>query len=252
MRIGVLLLGFLFLLSVGCGGGRSEERSLVFLQTPPPAVEWTYVPDSTATPWPTFTPVPTPTLMPTPWPTVTPTLVPTATPVPERTRVANSAGGVSPVLPDDGVVQASPMLVPTPTPYGWLGAGRMRFDRQVLLPLQVLELPDYIASPDWSRLPSPARVISRTTKMAFWLVIFDPSGLEREYTEMGYVRWMDVTPGLEPLVMFEKEVELTFDIPYFFVALGDRKPGFWKPGVYRVEFLTDVYELVVDWEFEVR
>ena len=208
---------------------------------------WVYTPVPTATPWPTFTlaptQTPTPTLMPTATPRPTNTSAPTAPPTPTLESVAFT---LSPT--------GQPALVQEllPTPYGKLWNGPAYFDRQSVFPLQVSEPPGFLMEGDLERLPEPSKVISRTTRYILWVVAYDMSDAPEDYTLDGRVRWLDVTPGLDPLLMMENEVRLSKTESFFFSGMGRDTPGFWTPGVYRTELLDDRLETVLGWTFEVK
>ena len=200
----------------------------------------------TSTPWPTFTPLPTPTLTPVP-PTPTPTVVwPTFTPLPTEPALPV-------VLGTPAVATEVPVTrMPTPTPYGRYPGEELFFLQQSVFPLQVGEFPDYVIEGRWDELPKAYEVISSRAKFVAWVVLFDSSKMEVDSEVRGFVRWMDVTPGWEPIVMLENEVVLTKELSVFYTALGNVRPGVWNNGVYRVVFLDKGLNEVVSWDFEVR
>ncbi len=262
MRSGLACaLAFLLLLVLlGCGGGdepgRVEPAAVAALPTPTEA--WVYVPAATATPWPTFTPVPTPTLTPTPalvptW-TPAPTRAPTPVPSPKPTVEPTSVPVVLPAEEPGEVLEPPPTgaRAPTPTPYGKIWRGEFFFELQTFFPVQVDEVPQYLNDGAWEMLPEPSEFVSRFSKFLYWVVVFDPSEADDDFLMDGFIRWTDVTPGRDSLVMLERGVELSKSMPFFFTGLGRKTPGLWQPGQYRVDLLDDRYEPVVGWAFEVR
>ena len=193
----------------------------------------------TATPWPTFTPAPTATPVPTPVPTQRP--APTATPWPRYSAE-----------PEATVPAGSVPPVPAPTPYGKLQGGLVFLEKQALSAFWGGDLPDYLRGKEWDRMPEPARVVSTDTRYMLWVVVFDFTQAEPGYEMRGFVRWRSVPPGVAPVVMFETPITVSARSPFFYHGLGRDAPGVWRPGFYRVEFLDDRYQVVVDADFEVR
>ena len=228
----------------------------------PPAVLYGLSP--TATAYPTFTPMPTATLTPTPRPTLTP--APTATPEPPRVEVppATPEGGLAtpeaPAVPEDGETtpaaagdgDAVDLPGGVPLDYGQLYNAPVRLLAQSLLPLQRPDVPDYLKRGEWQRLPESAQVVSQRTPYLAWYVVFDMSEAPMDFLMEGWVRWISFYPGLEPLVVHETGVRLAYNESLFYVGLGHEDGGRWRPGKYRVEFLDDRFDSVVDWDFEVR
>ena len=263
-------LGLVFALGCGEYGGESPVvDSGEVLLSPPPS--WVYTPGPTATQWPTFTPVPTPTLTPTPM--VVPTRVPTSTLFPTSTPILSPEPPVStlavvptpfvegatvvpqPVETPPAVVETPEVeveLTPSPTPYGKVWNHDFFFWQQSLFPLQSSVVPDYLNNREWEKLPRPAEFISRSTRYVIWVVVFDGSQADPDFVMNGFVRWTQLPPVGDSLVMLENPVELSPTFPFFYAGLGTDTPGFWMIGSYRVDLLDDRYEPVVGWTFEVR
>ena len=85
-----------------------------------------------------------------------------------------------------------------------------------------------------------------------WGVFFDTGEAEEDFEMVGIVRWVDRDTPLGELVMYESEVTISKEEPFFYSGLGDEGARLWRPGFYRVEFLDDRDILSVAWEFEVR
>ena len=229
-----------------------------------------YAMSPTATAYPTFTPVPTPTLTPTPVPTATP--APTSTPEPPRVETplatpeallegtgATAVPGATTVVDapsaTPGGEEGSGALVePTPVPevYGQLYNAPVRLLAQSLMALQRADLPAYLKQGEWRRLPESAQVVSQRTPYVFWYVMFDVSEAPRDFRMDGWVRWLSYLGDLPPLVMHETSVRLSNREPLFYVGLGTDAGGLWRPGKYRMQFLDDRFDPVVEWDFEVR
>ena len=242
------------------GPGVSSVRSLGVLYTPP----------ATATPWPTFTPVPPP----------SPTVLPTATPVsvllveapravpsgpvsPPPTGAqeaavpvpaAVSGGGPSAAAPDGSFSSSTPVPSPSPSPvpYGKVPGEEVYFYQQSFFPLQVSRLPERLRSGNPDVWPRTVKVVSAGTRYVVWAVAFDVSSAPDDFVLEGFVRWTDVTPGLDPLIMLESPKRISKVERLFYTGLGRGTPGFWKRGSYRVEFMDDEFESFLSWEFEVR
>ncbi len=239
------------LLVLGCGPEPGPvSRTGPVATMPPETVVWSYTPAPTSTAWPTFTPVPTP--IPTAVPPPSPTSGPTPTPWPTQEAVATPEPGVTalPVL----VLTPAPERAPTPapTPYGKLPGAPVFFEAQTFFPLQKPELPERLRMGDTGNWPIPEEVVSQTTRFVVWAVSFDVSQVGDDFFMEGYVRWHQVTPTLEPLLMRETPVRLSKEMPFFYTGLGRTTPGFWNPGVYRLELLDMEYNSLVGWTFEVR
>ena len=247
-RLLPVMLFFSLLLALGCGplgrgqgssdpGGGPLAGSFSPAGSPSGDV---YALPPTATAWPTFTPAPTPPPAPPLAPTQTP--VPTATAWPRMPSVLvsrpSSSGGPTPEI--------------SPTPYGKLHGGDVFLERQVLSVFRGGDLPAYLLSRDWDSLPPPARVVSSDTRYMLWVVVFDFTQAEPDYRMPGFVRWWSFRPGVEPAMMLEAPMTVSAGSPFFYHGLGRDEPGLWTPGRYRVEFLDDRYQLVVDADFEVR
>ena len=247
-RHAVLLLIFLpVLLLPGCGGAGPEPPvgSPEGGGPPPGGAAGSYSQPSTATPWPTFTPVPTLTPVPAPAPTQTP--LPTATLWP--IRPSGLAGLTLP--PGDVALTPGAPGVP-PTPYGKLPDAWVFLDKQALTAFWGGPLPEYLQARQWDRLPAPVELVSTDTRYMLWVVVFDFRQAEPDYEMRGYVRWLNLLPDADPLVMFESPMTVSSASPFFFHGLGGDEPGLWSPGLYRVEFLDDRHRVVVDADFEVR
>ena len=124
--------------------------------------------------------------------------------------------------------------------------------RQSLFPMQRNAVPDFLISGDSEQWPVPVRVVSGGTRYVMWAVAFDTFSAPEDFELEGFVRWTDVTPGYDSLVMLESPKRVTRVEHVIYTGLGRGTPGFWKPGSYRVEFLDDDFRRVVSWEFEVR
>ena len=263
-----LVLG---LTALGCGSGSDGSSSGVMVGvdvSPPPS--WVYTPAPTATSWPTFTPVPTtltPTPVPTPaltlgptltpWPTLTSTPAPTVVPTEVPTSVPDVSELSPPVLgsPTPGVVntpEPTVDLTPSPTPYGKIWNDDFFFWQQSFFPLQSSEVPQYLNDNEWEKLPPPVDFVSRFSRFVIWVVVFDGSRADPDFVMNGFVRWIEMPPGDESLIMLESPVELSVPAPFFYTGLGRASPGFWRVGNYRIELLDDRYEPVVGWNFEVK
>lgn len=228
----------------GCGGGGSDDAP-VFGVDEVRAAESVYTPFPTATAWPTFTPypTPTPTNVPVPVPSPTPTLAPVVVPT------------LAPVAPEEGL--DVPAATPLPTPYGKYPGREVYFRRQFLFPLLKDEVPDYVWGGMVEQWPPSFKVVSEYTPYVVWAVAYDLDGVGPEEVVQGVVRWWDVTPGWEPVLIMEQRVRLSEHEDIFYVGLGEdsARPGsraVWRKGRYRLEFLSGELEPVVDWDFEVR
>ena len=263
----VLVSSCFFLLTgfVACGLGGSQAVSDDFVQeTPEPAPSWVYVPEATATTWPTFTPVPTVTPAPTatPFPTVGPTatlaatVIPTLVPTAEPMEVLEVRATAEVIVVAEPVVAEIPeptaALTPGPTPYGKIWSDDFFFWQQSLFPLQTGDTPSYLVNREWDKLPRPVGFVSRLTKFVVWVVIFDGSRASDDFVMKGFVRWSETPDDRDSLIMLESAVTLSKEDPFFYTGLGTHTPGFWKIGKYRIELLDDRYEPVVGWTFEVR
>ena len=228
----------------GCGGGGSGEGVTVGADEVR-AAELVYTPFPTATAWPTFTPYPTaePTDAPIPVPSPTPTLVPAVAPT------------LAPIVPEEGIdVRAA---TPMPTPYGKYPGKEVYFRRQLLFPLLADEVPDYVWGGLVEQWPPSFKVVKEYTPYVVWAVAYDLGGVGGDEVIKGVVRWWDMTPGWEPLLIMEQRVNLSDHEDIFYVGLGEdpERPGsraVWRKGRYKLEFLSDELEPVVDWVFEVR
>ena len=233
-----------------------------------------YIRPSTSTPWPTFTPAPPP-----PSPTAAPTATPVAVLVVEAPRSVPS-GLVSPlptgaaeaavpapastaVVAGDGPSSAGPgggfssltpvpSPPPTPVPYGKVPGEEVYFHQQSLFPLQISRFPEHLRAGNPDVWPRTVKVVSRETRYVVWAVAFDMSSAPDDFLLEGFVRWTDVTPGFDPLIMLESPKRISKVERLFYTGLGRGTPGFWKPGSYRVEFMDDEFESFVSSEFEVR
>ncbi len=249
----LLLPGLVLLLA--CGGPEVLPG-----ETAVPAARsgWTYTPSPTSTAWPTFTPVPESTLAPVLLSTPVPAPLPASTPGSVPAAVSTPVPAPATARPEPAVSgpESTPVPEPSPTPFGKLPGAPAFFRQQSLFPLQESELPEYLQSGDFElqleQLPAPAEVISRVTRYVVWVVVFDLSRAPGDFVMDGYVRWIDLASGLEPLVMLESAVQLSRAQPLFYYGLGRDSTGFWNPGLYRLELLDGRYELVLDWTFEVR
>ena len=238
-----VLFSLLVLLSIlGCGGSRPPGDvpgvpPLSGAASPP--VVLTFAP--TATPWPTFTPVPTPTAAPTP--TAVPTPVPTSTPWP-RTFMESPVSGISRGdISGSGDGSEGPVAV--------IGEN-VFLAKQGLVAFRGDELPDYLRSRDWDRMPDSVRVVSTDTRFMLWVVAYDFSQVGYGAELEGFIRWVSIRPDVEPLTMYELPVTLSHDSPFFYHGLGAPEPGLWSRGEYRVEFLDSGYNRVLSAGFEVR
>ena len=128
----------------------------------------------------------------------------------------------------------------------------MFFVQQSLFPMQRSAIPDFLVSGDPEQWPVPARVVSGGTRYVMWAVAFDTFAAPEDFEMEGFVRWTDVTPGYDPLIIRESPRRITRVESLLYTGLGRGTPGFWNPGSYRVEFLDDDFQSVVSWEFEVR
>ena len=160
--------------------------------------------------------------------------------------------------PDPGGMDVEPTVeivdVPPPTPFGKLWSGDAYLVHQGFYPLQSTErLPDYIAEEAWHKLPLSFNTILQSTPMAIWVVVFDTVDVDDDWSMVGTVRWINLNrDGATPVVMYESEQVISKEDSFFVRGLGRDTAGLWQSGDYRVEFLDDRYELVVDWEFRVR
>ena len=276
VRVRALLLAVccLVLPAVSCGWLRGPASAVFGPEPAPTAVRLPYVPPPSATPWPTFTPVPTPTPRPVstravvffptstpvplaplpPVPAATPTPVPEPSPSPSPSPLP-TRGPVPPgaVEISSGVVQDFPPgPEPSPTPYGQIPGEEVYFVEQSLFPMQRTQMPEFLETGDHTQWPRPVRVVSRDTRYVMWALAFDTGRVPPDFELEGFVRWTDVSPGYEPLIMLESPRRVTRAERVVYAGLGRGTPGFWKPGRYRVEFLDDEFESVVSWDFEVR
>lgn len=264
----VVMVSLLWLGLADCGQGRNSDMVGYVPPTAGPPATWTFEVLPTATPWPTFTPLPTATPTPTPYPTI---FVPTATPFPTAVPVETLVPEVVEVdvlevgVPGDGgdegpaagvggkaAVLGVPEPTPSPTPFGKLWMDDYVFRGQTLVPLVNDDVPGYINDWDWAKFPKAAEVINRNTRFVLWVVGFDSSGAKPGFEMEGYVRWTDITPGREELVMHESRVQLSHGVTNFYRGLGRQTPGLWKTGRYKVEFLDNRGVVVVGREFRVR
>ena len=200
-----------------------------------------YIPDFTATPWPTFTRVPTPTAAPDPLSTNPPG--PTATPWPRFSP--DPVPGESP--PEGGSAPEPP-----PAPGGELRRNGVFLVKQGLSPFRGGDLPGYLEQRDWDRMPPPAPVVAFGVRYMLWVVAFDFSQAAPGYEVQGLIRWLSVPPGAAPVVMFEVPMTVSAHSPFFYHGLGGGDPGIWTPGSYRVEFLDGRGEVSAQAGFEVR
>ena len=239
--------------SVGPGPGSTPSLSQAVVEpgpghvSPPTATPWpTFTPVPTATPWPTFTPAPTPWPTFTPVPTVVLTPVPTPSPAPARTPWPRySPGRVDPVP------SAGERPIP-PTPYGKLRGGQVFLEKEALVAFWGGDLPDYLLGRDWSRIPESVKVVPSDIPYLLWVVAFDFTQAEPGYEMEGFIRWLSVPPGVEPVIMFEDRVTVSARSPCVCRGLRQVNTGTWNTGFYRVEFLDDRYQVVVHADFEVR
>ena len=217
--------------SVGPGPGSTPSLSQAVVEPGPG-----HVSPPTATPWPTFTPVPTVVLTPAP----TPRPAPARTPWPRY-----SPGRVDPVP------SAGERPIP-PTPYGKLHGGQVFLEKEALVAFWGGDLPDYLQGRDWSRIPESVKVVPSDVPYLLWVVAFDFTQAEPGYEMEGFIRWLSVPPGVEPVIMFEDRVTVSARSPCVCRGLRQVNTGTWNPGFYRVEFLDDRYQVVVHADFEVR
>ena len=263
MRVGWvwLVLGVMVMM-VACGSpepGRDVPAARMAGVEPTP---WGYVAEPTATAWPTFTPVataeppatavgaevPVVTTVPVRMETPSPTVVPTVGPL-----VATAVADTQPVLVTlEPGTMVTEVPEPAATPYGKVSGSPVVMRQQTVFPLQSTELPDYLESGDLSRWPLGSEVISRGVNFVVWAVAFDMSEVSEDFVLDGYVRWVQMTSEVDSVVMLESPVAITKAEPLFYEGLGRNYPGFWSPGVYRLEFLDGDYVPVVGWTFEVR
>ena len=143
-------------------------------------------------------------------------------------------------------------LTPSPTPYGKIWSDDFFFWQQSFFPLQSTEVPQYLNDNEWEKLPAPVEFVSRFSRFVMWVVVFDGSRADPDFVMNGFVRWTEILPSGEPLIMLESPVELSVLAPFFYNGLGRQTPGFWRVGNYRIELLDDRYEPVVGWNFEVK
>ena len=259
----LMVPALLSLAVLGCGGEVSDPVAPASgpVPGPRPLVEFEVSP--TATAWPTFTPAPTPTPVPEPTLRPTPTrfLVPpvpgppsevSSASVPELGDMAQDPEALV-VLPVAASPPPATVMAPTPTPFGRIRDYPVYFLRQGFYPLQDGEVPSYVLGEEWSHLPPSFETLLQSTPMALWVVVFDAHDAPEDWRMMGTVRWVNLNrEGLRPVVMYEVGQEISRDFPYFARGLGREIAGLWEPGDYRVEFLDDRHELVVDWDFRVR
>ena len=227
-----------------CGGGGPGDGAGVGPDSVR-AAELVYTPFPTATAWPTFTPYPTP----------SPTDVPVPVPSPTPTSVPVVVPALAPIAPVDVVDVAA--ATPAPTPYGKYPGKEVYFRRQFLFPLLKDDVPDYVWGGLVEQWPPSFKVVKEYTPYVVWAVAYDLGGVGAGEVVKGVVRWWDVTPGWEPLLIMEQKVNLSEHEDIFYVGLGEDpdRPGsraVWSKGRYRLEFLSDELESVVDWFFEVR
>ncbi len=270
-----LLLALCCLVWLACGvGPGSPVDSPGVSSVRSPGVP--YARPATATPWPTFTPAPPP-----PSPTAPPTATPAVVLVVEAPRAvpsgsvfptptgapgaavpalgsAVSGGGASAAAPDGDsfsptpVPSSTPVPSPTPVPYGKVPGEEVYFHQQSFFPLQVSRLPEHLRSGNPDVWPRSVKVVSSETRYVVWAVAFDVSSAPDDFVLEGFIRWTDVTPGVDPLIMLESPKRVSKVERLFYTGLGRGTPGFWKRGVYRVEFMDDEFESFLSWEFEVR
>ena len=278
--------------ALACTGGREfpTPTAVPVSVVQPLVAPGTFVPDSTATPWPTFTPMPVPTdatsgvliqdsvpggtgeapsgVLVTGVGTPEPEVVVLPSPTPGRVALSTvtpvpAAPGVT-VYPTVVTAGATQVIVPGttpgpgPTPYGRLvppgddGVGEVRFAHQTLFALQRPEIPLAFRTGIIEDLPGSASFVSQTSRFVIWVVVFDVSDAVPGWSMDGYVRWYNVNRGFDPLLMMERDVSVTHEAFMFFEGLGTELPGFWRPGQYKVQYLNEDYEEVVSWEFDVR
>ncbi len=282
-RVGWLLaaLAVLSVPAAGCGSGNPTSAeaplSLAELNSPEHTPVVTVIRPPTATPWPTFTPVPAATSTAVPAVAVDAAATATAAavdaapvfaePAPAEADVYWGIGTVGP--PDVGVngnanpdaamagpdvaVEVEADLVPTPTPYGMLYRGGVKFVRQSLFPVQEDIQPTFILERNWDDMPGSYDFVLSGTHHVYWVVIFDVGEAPPDFEFPGVVRWVDITPGFQQLVMHQTPVLISREQFFFLAGVGDEFGQVWsRPGRYRVEFLDDRNYLVLDWEFEVR
>ena len=199
----------------------ADADSLAYIHPGADADSLAYIhPGATPTPWPTFTPAPTP------WPRYSPGRV-------------------------DLVPSASERPIP-PTPYGKLHGGQVFLEKEALVAFWGGDLPDYLQDHDWSRIPESVKVVPSDVPYLLWVVAFDFTQAEPGYEMEGFIRWLSVPPGVQPIIMFEDQVTVSALSPCVCRGLRQVNTGTWNPGFYQVEFLDDRYQVVVHADFEVR
>ena len=282
--------------SLGCGGGVATSTPVRVDRSPVVMPPGTFVPPSTATPFPTFTALPPVTFTPVPTPTnisvvvVQPDSTPVPTidlaslvvaqpspspvvppfPVPEEFLVPDATDVVTPLPTDSGLV-APPVVVPAGTPaialtpgpaptpdipgYGVFDTfedGFIRVFHHVLLPMQGRDIPSHLLTPDVLTLPPPSDFISRDVPYVLWMVFFETQAVPEDYEGRGYVQWIQTVEGVNPLVMYQEDVVVTYLNRGFLKMLGDDAPGLWVPAQYEVKLFDSSHREVVSWRFVVR
>ena len=141
-----------------------------------------------------------------------------------------------------------------PTPSGSLTHEDMGvfLSKQALVPFWGGDLPDYLQVRDWDRLPESQGVFGSDTPYMLWVVAFNFAEAPPDYVIPGLVRWWSLTPGADPVMMFETPVRLTREDYYFYEGLGSDAQLLWRPGIYRVELVDTGGEVLARDAFEVR
>ena len=249
-----LTLGLAFL---GCGGGGSpvvdagSDAPAAGAALAAVATVATAEPYATLTPWPTFTPLPTPSsVLPTPTlpqasaraaatEAATPAPIPTPTPLP---TVA---------LAEVNVVAPDLLATPTPTPLQLVIPDTdVVISRQTLFMSQVGQPPDF-----WPR--SQTEFYTRTARYIGWFIELDYSNADPGFRMAGLLRWLNVTTGREhvifqrPYVMDAAQVLEGNQGETLFFMMGKDVPGFWTPGIYRVELWDNRDRVVARYRFSV-